>query len=36
MNHPEYNRLKDMVELHILDFLPEIDSKSMTLYEAMR
>ncbi len=36
MNHPEYNRLKDMVEQHILDFLPEIDSKSMTLYDAMR
>ncbi|MDI9492172.1 MAG: polyprenyl synthetase family protein [Bacillota bacterium] len=36
MNHPEYKRLKDLVELHILDFLPEIDSKSLTLYEAMR
>lgn len=36
MNHPEYNRLKEMVEVHILDFLPEIDSKSMTLYDAMR
>jgi geranylgeranyl diphosphate synthase type II len=36
MNHPEYKRLKELVELHILDFLPEIDSKSLTLYDAMR
>lgn len=32
----EYNRLKSMVEDHILDFLPEIDSKSLTLYDSMR
>lgn len=32
----EYNRLKNMVENHILDFLPEIDSKSLTLYDSMR
>jgi len=32
----EYNRLKNMVEEHILDFLPEIDSKSLTLYDSMR
>ena len=32
----EYNRLKNMIESHILDFLPEIDSKSLTLYDSMR
>lgn len=32
----EYNRLKNLVEEHILDFLPEIDHKSITLYEAMK
>lgn len=32
----EYNRLKNIVENHILDFLPEIDSKSLTLYDSMR
>lgn len=36
MKHPEYNRLKELVELHIMDFLPEIDPKSNTLYDAMR
>jgi geranylgeranyl diphosphate synthase, type II len=36
MNNTEYNRLKNLVESHILDFLPEIDSKSLTLYDAMR
>lgn len=36
MFQEEYTRLKDLVEDHILDFLPEIDQKSITLYEAMR
>ena len=36
MMNAEYNRLKNLVESHILDFLPEIDSKSLTLYDSMR
>lgn len=36
MIHPEYDRLKEMVEQHLLDFLPEIDPKSKTLYDAMK
>ncbi len=36
MNSPEYNRLRKLVNDHILDFLPDIDQKSITLYEAMR
>ncbi|MDR1573837.1 MAG: polyprenyl synthetase family protein [Clostridiales Family XIII bacterium] len=32
----EYAAFKDLTEEHILDFLPEVDSKSSTLYEAMR
>jgi geranylgeranyl diphosphate synthase type II len=31
----EYSAFKELVEEHISDFLPEIDPKSSTLYEAM-
>ena len=27
---------KNLIEEHILDFLPDIDHKSITLYEAMK
>ena len=33
LNYGEY---KQMIDEHILDFLPEIDHKSDTLYEAMK
>ena len=33
---PEYNKLKKLVDDHILDFIPEIDNKTATLYEAMK
>lgn len=36
MLQEEYNRLKHLVEDHLLDFLPEVDQKSITLYDAMR
>ncbi|MDO4552381.1 MAG: polyprenyl synthetase family protein [Bacillota bacterium] len=36
MNHPEYIRLKGLVNEHLLDFLPEIDNKSITLYDSMK
>ena len=36
MENPEYQRLKALVEEHLSAFLPEIDSKSETLYEAMQ
>lgn len=32
----EYLRFKTLLEDHILDFLPEIDQNSITLYDAMR
>ena len=35
MKSPEYTRLKKLVDAHILDYLPDIDPKSKTLYEAM-
>ncbi|WP_130863712.1 polyprenyl synthetase family protein [Bacilliculturomica massiliensis] len=36
MEYREYNRLKAIIDEHILDFLPEVDHKSITLYEAMK
>lgn len=36
MEYREYNRLKAVIDEHILDFLPEVDHKSSTLYEAMK
>lgn len=32
----EYERLKTIVDEYILDFLPEVDHKSITLYESMK
>ncbi len=32
----EFNRYREIVEKHLLDFLPEIDHKSITVYEAMK
>jgi geranylgeranyl diphosphate synthase type II len=32
----EYMLYKEMIEDHIMDFIPEIDPKSMTLYDSMR
>lgn len=36
MEYREYNRLKAIIDEHILDFLPEVDHKSITLYESMK
>ncbi len=36
MKNVMYYNYKDLVEEHLLDFLPEIDHKSITLYEAMK
>jgi geranylgeranyl diphosphate synthase type II len=36
LDYPEYRRLKYFVEEHLLDFLPEIDQKSISLYDSMR
>lgn len=36
MDNIDFNKYKDLVELHILDFLPEVDHKSITVYEAMK
>ena len=35
MNHPDYLRWKALLETHLLSFLPEVDDKSNTLYDAM-
>ncbi|MDR1778502.1 MAG: polyprenyl synthetase family protein [Clostridiales Family XIII bacterium] len=35
IEYPEYHRLKYLVEKHLFDFLPDIDRKSLTLYESM-
>ena len=32
----EFDRYKKIIENHLLDFLPEIDHKSITVYEAMK
>ena len=36
MNSPEFNRLRNLVNDHILDLMPVIDQKCSTLYESMR
>jgi len=35
MKNKEYTHLKNLLEDHLLDFLPEVDHKSITLYESM-
>lgn len=32
----EFNRYKKIVEEHLMDFIPDIDHKSITVYEAMK
>jgi geranylgeranyl diphosphate synthase type II len=32
----EYQRYKDFIEEHIMDFIPEVDIKSITLHESMK
>ncbi|MDR3072795.1 MAG: polyprenyl synthetase family protein [Clostridiales Family XIII bacterium] len=36
IEYSEYHRLKYIVEEHLLDFLPDVDRKSMTLYESAK
>ncbi|MBR5982047.1 MAG: polyprenyl synthetase family protein [Firmicutes bacterium] len=36
MNSPEFNRLRNLVNEHILDYMPVIDQKCSTLYDSMR
>lgn len=36
MKNIMYYNYKDLIEEHLLDFLPEIDHKSITLYESMK
>lgn len=36
MDNTDINKYKNLVELHLLDFLPEIDHKSITVHEAMK
>lgn len=32
----DFKRYKDMIDEHLLDFLPDIDHKTITLYESMK
>ncbi len=36
MDNISYSTYKNLIDEHILDFLPEIDHKSITVYEAMK
>ena len=36
MRNPDYNRYKELIDDHIMDFMPDIDNKSITLYESMK
>ena len=36
MNNPEYDIYKSLIDEHIMDFMPDIDNKCITLYESMR
>lgn len=36
MDNTDLNLYKNLIEEHILDFLPEVDHKSYTVYESMR
>ena len=36
MDNTDANKYKELFEKHILDFLPEVDHKSITVYEAMK
>lgn len=36
MREHTYDELKEIVNEHLLDFLPEVDNNSVTLYEAMK
>nr|HPO03959.1 polyprenyl synthetase family protein [Bacillota bacterium] len=36
MFNKEYERYKELIESHLLDFLPEIDRQSETLYESIK
>ena len=31
-----FNDYRDMIENHLMDFIPDIDNKSITLYESMK
>ena len=31
-----YNEYKEIIDTHLLDFIPNIDNKSISLYEAMK
>lgn len=36
MKDPDYLRYKELINKHLLDFLPDVDAKSSTVYEAMK
>jgi geranylgeranyl diphosphate synthase type II len=36
MKDGDYLKYKKLIDEHILDFLPEIDHKSITVYDAMK
>ena len=36
MNDMTYNDYKEMFEEHLTDFIPDVDQKSISLYESMK
>ncbi len=36
MNNPDYKRYLELVEMHMVDILPDVDPKSLSLYESMK
>ena len=36
MKNPDYKRYLELVEMHMVDILPDVDPKSLTLYESMK
>ena len=36
MNDFEYDDYKHLIEEHLTDFIPDVDQKSITLYDSMR
>ena len=36
MNDEKYLKYKQLIDEHVLEFLPEIDYKSVTLYESIK
>jgi len=36
INSNDYSRYKELIDMHLVDLLPDVDQKSITLYESMK